>query len=169
MRVLVVHGSKRGGTAGLAEMVATALREHGFEVHVRAAYDRRRDLATYDAVVIGGGLYAGRWHKDARRFVRRYASELSHKPVWMFSSGPLDGSAEESEIPPVLQVQHAMGRVGARGHMTFGGYLAPDAKGFPASMMAKKSAGDWRDEKHVRTWVDGIAHAVVAAGGATTA
>jgi len=26
----------------------------------------------YDAFVVGGALYTMRWHRDARRFVRRY-------------------------------------------------------------------------------------------------
>ena len=160
MRVLVIHGSKRGGTTGLAEMVADALREHGIESHVRAAEHRRRDLATYDAVVVGGGLYAGRWHRDARRFVKRHASELAEMPVWMFSSGPLDYSAEEQDIPPVPQVAAAMELVGARGHTTFGGYLAPDARGFPASAMARRSAGDWRSLEQVRKWVEEISGAL---------
>ena len=33
-----------------------------------------------------------------------------------------------------------MQRVNARDHTTFGGRLAPDAKGYPASVMAKKRA-----------------------------
>ena len=43
-------------------------------------------------------------------------------------------------------------RTGARGHATFGGRLSPDASGFPASAMAKKQAGDWRDPAQVRAW-----------------
>ncbi len=35
------------------------------------------DVESYDAVVVGGGLYAGRWHKDARRFVRRHGRVLT--------------------------------------------------------------------------------------------
>jgi menaquinone-dependent protoporphyrinogen oxidase len=50
-----------------------------------------------------------------------------------------------------------MERVGARGHVTFGGRLAPDAKGFPASAMAKKNGGDWRDAEQVRAWFHAIA------------
>jgi len=50
-----------------------------------------------------------------------------------------------------------MERVGARGHITFGGRLSPDAKGFPASAMAKNRAGDWRDPAQVRAWVRFIA------------
>jgi menaquinone-dependent protoporphyrinogen oxidase len=50
-----------------------------------------------------------------------------------------------------------MERIGARGHVTFGGRLSPDAKGFPASAMAKKNAGDWRDPKQVRAWAHQLA------------
>ncbi len=50
-----------------------------------------------------------------------------------------------------------MDRVGAVGHTTFGGRLTPDAKGFPASAMAKKMAGDWRDEESVTLWAKAIA------------
>jgi menaquinone-dependent protoporphyrinogen oxidase len=76
--------------------------------------------------------------------------------VYLFSSGPLDDSATQKEIPPVRGVQKLMGDIGARGHVTFGGRLAPDAKGFPAAAMAKKSAGDWRDADQVHTWVHDI-------------
>ena len=44
----------------------------------------------------------------------------------------------------------------ARDHATFGGRLAPDARGFPASAMAKKTAGDWRDEAQVTDWVNAL-------------
>jgi menaquinone-dependent protoporphyrinogen oxidase len=50
-----------------------------------------------------------------------------------------------------------MERVGARSHVTLGGRLAPDAKGFPASAMAKKRAGDWRDAAQVQAWAGSIA------------
>ena len=74
-------------------------------------------------------------------------------PVWLVSSGPLDDSAEQHDIPPTSQVRKLAAAVGARSHVTFGGRLTPDAKGFPASAMAKKNAGDWRDQAHVRRWV----------------
>ena len=50
-----------------------------------------------------------------------------------------------------------MERTGARGHITFGGRLSPDASGFPASAMAKKHAGDWRDRAQVRQWARTVA------------
>jgi menaquinone-dependent protoporphyrinogen oxidase len=152
MRVLVSFGSKRGGTAGLAGMIGEALTETGCDAVVTPANDVD-GLGGVDAVIVAGALYANRWHRDARRFVRKNATALRGLPVWLVSSGPLDDSAEKRDIPPTAQVARLMRRVGARGHATFGGRLEPDAKGFPASAMAKKRAGDWRSPTHVRRWV----------------
>jgi menaquinone-dependent protoporphyrinogen oxidase len=156
MSVLVTYGSKRGGTKGLAEMVATDLREEGLEVDLVAPNQVKR-LDEYEAVVVGGALYAFRWHRAAKQFVKRHTGELRRRPVFFFSSGPLDDSATKKDIPPVKGVQALMERVGARGHITLGGRLSPDAKGFPASAMAKNKAGDWRDPAQVQAWVRSIA------------
>ncbi len=156
MRVLVAYGSTRGGTQGLAQMVADGLRETGCTVDVHPA-GKVGGIDDYDAVVVGGALYAYRWHRAARRFVRHYTAELKRRPVYFFSSGPLDDSAANGEIPPVKGVTALMERVGARGHLTFGGRLSQYARGFPASAMAKKSAGDWRDYAQVRAWAHSVA------------
>jgi menaquinone-dependent protoporphyrinogen oxidase len=160
MSILVTYGTKMQGTAGLAEMVGEALRTKGPEVDVLEAR-QVGDLDGYEAVIVGGALYAFHWHKDARRFVKRHATELRSRPTYFFSSGPLDDSASAGEIPPVRSVRSLMDLVQARGHVTFGGCLAADAKGFPARAMAKKNAGDWRDVDRVRTWVDAISPELV--------
>ena len=151
MRVLITFGSTRGGTQGLAQMVADGLRQEGLIVDVLPPSQVRR-LDDYDAVVVGGALYAFRWHKAARRFVKRHMAELRQRPTYFFSSGPLDDSASRADIPPVKGVKALMDRTGARGHVTFGGRLSPYARGFPASAMAKKQSGDWRDPAQVRDW-----------------
>lgn len=156
MAVLVAYGSKRGGTAGLADMVADALRQEGFTVEVAPARSVR-SVAGYDAVVVGGALYGFRWHRDAIRFVRGHAQELHDRPTFLFSSGPLDDSAARRDIPPIKGVRALMDKMGARGHATFSGRLTPDAKGFPASAMARRNAGDRRDPGQVRRWAAGIA------------
>lgn len=159
MQVLVTYGSERGGTAGIAETLAAAIHEHDFDVDVRPV-NRVRDVSGYDAVVVGGALYAGRWHREARRFVRRHRAPLGHQMVWMFSSGPLDGSAATDDIPPVPGVRALMEAVGARGHVTFSGSLSPDVKGFLASRKARRQAGDWRDDEHIIGWGHQIAAAL---------
>lgn len=151
MRVLVVWGSKMGGTQGIAELVADELRRTGFDVMVERA-SRVHDLKPFDAVIVGGALYANRWHDEARRFVQRNVEALRRRPVWFFSSGPLDDSADLRHIAPTVQVGVLMERVGALGHVTFGGRLPADAKGFPAAAMAKTKSGDWRSTPHIRGW-----------------
>jgi menaquinone-dependent protoporphyrinogen oxidase len=162
MSILVTYGTKMQGTAGLAEMVAEALRDRGHDVDVLEAR-RVGDLEGYEAVIVGGALYAFRWHRDARRFVRRHARELRERPTYFFSSGPLDDTASTGEIPPVKGVRSLMDLVHARGHVTFGGRLEADATGFPARAMAKDHAGDWRDADRVRVWADAISTELVGA------
>lgn len=160
MRVLIAYGSKRGGTTGLAEMIGDELTAAGFRTSVQPAREVR-DLDGYDAVVIAGALYASRWHRDARRFARRHARALRHRPVWLVSSGPLDDSAVAGDVPPVKQVTRVMSKIGARGQVTFGGRLEADARGFPASAMAKTRAGDWREPAHIHRWASAIAEDLV--------
>ncbi|HEY6034447.1 MAG TPA: flavodoxin domain-containing protein, partial [Kofleriaceae bacterium] len=158
-KVLVTYGSLRGGTEGIALEIAKILRARGLEVDCLAA-PAAHDLAPYDAVVIGGALYARRWVRSARRFVIRHQRALRGVPVWMFSSGPLDASASRGGVPQAPSVAALAARIGARGHMTFGGRLAPDASGFLAHAMAKQRAGDWRDWSHIDDWAAHIAVAI---------
>ncbi|KOG54749.1 flavodoxin [Streptomyces griseoflavus] len=156
-RVLVAYGTQNGGTAGIAEEIAATLEKDGLAAEPRPAADVT-DVTAYDAVVLGGGLYAGRWHRDARRFARRLRSALLERPVWCFSSGPLDATATQKDIPPTRAVQRHMSRIKARGHTTFGGRLDPHPQGWLARSMAKRGmAHDWRDFDQIRAWAHTIA------------
>lgn len=155
-QVLVAYGSRRGGTAEIAVWIGAELRKAGLRADVRPAR-AVRDLAAYHAVVLGGALYGGRWHRDARRFARLHGGALRERPVWLFSSGPLDRSAETAEIPPVRGVRRIAGRIAAQGHATFGGRLIEDARGFIAARMAVRLAGDYRDRRQVQEWARGVA------------
>ena len=161
MKVLVTYGSKMGGSREIADTVGQGLVNHGLSVEVTPA-EKSPAVSGYDAVVVGSGLYASRWRRPARRFVKRNAGQLRSLPVWFFSSGPLDDSATTDDIPPVKQVAALMELVDSDRHKTFGGRLPADAKGFPASAMAKKNAGDWRDQHDIRSWADEIAIALTS-------
>lgn len=148
MRVLVAYGSKMGGTRGLAEMLGRDLGELGHDVEVRPG-GGVSDISAFDAVIVGGAVYYFiSWHKDARRMIKRHLAGLRTKRVWLFSSGPLDDSATEKDIPPIKSVAKAIELVGARGHVTFGGRLENETRGLPV--------GDWRDPDHVRRWAEQI-------------
>lgn len=146
MRVLVAYGTKRGGTEGLARAVAQGLEDAGHAVDVLPA-QRVESLDRWEAVVVGGALYAWFWQHDARRFVKRHVEELQQLPVYFFSSGPLDFSARERELPPPGSVARLARLVNAQRHKTFGGRLLPEADagvGLPR--------GDFRDLPATRAW-----------------
>ena len=155
--VLVAYGTTNGSTAQIAEAVAEVMSKAGLAAEALPA-GSVDDVTRYDAVVVGGGLYAGRWHKDARRFVRRNSRALAGRPLWFFSSGPLDASASEKDIPPVPGVRRAMSRLDVREHVTFGGCLQEGAKGRIAKMIVRNGkGGDYRDFPAIETWAARVA------------
>ncbi|MGW7210794.1 flavodoxin domain-containing protein, partial [Streptomyces sp. NPDC054837] len=154
--VLVAYGTTHGSTARIAEAIAEVLRKDGLSVEALPARSVA-SVASYDAVVVGGALYAGRWHKDARRFLRRHGRELAERPLWLFSSGPLDASASERDIPPVPGVKKALVELDAREHVTFGGCLEEGAKGWVARMILRNGkGGDFRDFTAIEEWAERI-------------
>jgi menaquinone-dependent protoporphyrinogen oxidase len=85
--VLLAYGTKYGATAEIAEKIGEVLGDAGLECDVRSA-DKVSDLSAYSAVVLGSGVYIGRWRKEAVRFLKAHETELAQRPVWLFSSGP---------------------------------------------------------------------------------
>lgn len=164
VRVLVAYGTKNGSTAEIAGWIAEALRERGVEADVRPAGDVP-DTDPYDAVILGAGLYAGRWQHDAVRFVRRHRTRLARQPVWLFSSGPLDDSATDGNLPAPPGVTRLADRIDARAHITFGGRLVKGARGFIARQILRQGrGGDFRDRERIRAWAHSVADELLRAG-----
>jgi menaquinone-dependent protoporphyrinogen oxidase len=158
-RVLVAYASKYGSTREIAEAIAVVLVDAGLAVDVLAAGDIR-DISMYDAVVLGSALYSAHWRRDANRFVRRHLDELQVRPVWLFSSGPLDHSAEHADIPLTEHVVRDVAPIGARGHRTFGGRLLPGTPGMDEALLATHHVGDFRDWDAIGAWAREIADAL---------
>ena len=68
MTVLVTAASKHGATEEIAERIGAVLAAHGIEVDVKKLQEVSA-LGGYQAVVLGSGIYLGKWLKEARRFV----------------------------------------------------------------------------------------------------
>jgi menaquinone-dependent protoporphyrinogen oxidase len=160
MTVLVAYGTVGGSTAEIAEWVGEELRAAGLTADVRPAGEVT-DVSGYEAVVLGAAVYAAGWHNDARRFAHRFAASLADRPVWLFSSGPLDTSAETTDLAPIPQAESAIRALRARGHMTFGGRLSADAHGWlgvvAKRMTSEGHGGDFRNPPRVRRWARGVA------------
>lgn len=166
-RVLVTYGSRNGASAELASWIADELREPDRAVRIHAA-TTVGDLGGYDAVVLGGPIYLGRWHRACRDFVRRHRRALVDRPLWLFSSGPLETVTDANEPAPVPYVAATLRGLPARGHRTFGGLLRADAAGLARCwLIGGRKPGDYRDEVRVRRWATQIAAGIdagIAAG-----
>ena len=165
MKVLVAYGSHLGSTAAIAERIGSVLRDAGLEVTVHAAAVVESEAATrgFDAFVIGGGTYGGRWHPDAVAFIRQHAEVLVSKPVWLFSSGPV-GSTPAAEAHEPAEITELAPLVGARDHAVFAGaFDRGTVDGSELGRLERFVArrfmpeGDWREWPKIDGWARGIA------------
>jgi menaquinone-dependent protoporphyrinogen oxidase len=143
-RVLIAYGSKHGSTAETAEAVAGMLRERGLEVDLSEAA-RVKALDGYDRVVVAGSLYMGRWHPDAREFVKRFADELDAMPVAFFAMGPKSSEPDDlADARKQLDMNlRKLPDVGAEPIAVFGGVIDPVKLHFPFSRLPATDARDW--------------------------
>lgn len=162
--VLVVYASRNGSTAEIAYAIGKELTGMGMKADVKSAEDTE-SVEGYRFVIIGSSLYAWSWERSALRFAEKHMEELKGKTVWLFSSGPLDSSADYRDIPPVRSARKLADRLGARGHVTFGGKL-PEGTGGLIAKRARKSGenGDFRNFGRIRAWSAEIGRLVLDAG-----
>jgi menaquinone-dependent protoporphyrinogen oxidase len=152
-RILLAFATKHGSTADVAGVVAAELREAGLYVEV-AEICAVRDLTGFDAVVVGAPLYVGRWHRDARVFLRRFSGALGSRPLAIFALGPLkeDGS-DVAGAQRQLNAALAESPVRAADAVLFGGALDPALLHFPLDRMPKADVRDW---VRIRAWARGL-------------
>ncbi|HEY6031864.1 MAG TPA: flavodoxin domain-containing protein [Gaiellaceae bacterium] len=156
--ILIAYATKHGSTREVAEAVAGTLREEGLEVEVKPAAEARA-LEAYDGVVLGGALYMGRLHKDAKRFLSRHRGALAALPVAVFAMGPR--TLEEQEVAESrAQLDRALADVPELEPVAvtiFGGVLDPAAQHFPFNRMPAADARDW---DAIRLWARELARSL---------
>jgi menaquinone-dependent protoporphyrinogen oxidase len=162
MKILVTVASKHGATGEIGEIVAEVLRRAGLQVETRTP-EAVPNLDGFDAVILGSGVYAGRWLGPARDLAHRLEADLLTRRVWLFSSGPV-GDPPLPEADPAEALALA-DRLGARDHRSFAGRLDRSQLGFverTITKAVKAAEGDFRDVEAIRRWADEIAHALTA-------
>ena len=158
---LIAYATKHESTHEVAEDVAAVLRDAGLDAEVRPAA-AVKDIAPYDAVVLGAALYMGRMHKDARHFLHDHRAALAQRPVFVYGMGPLE-MVDDQVAGARKQVDHALGKVPEvqpRSVAVFGGVVHPEDLHFPFNHMPE---GDARDPEAIRAWAGEIAEALGAA------
>jgi menaquinone-dependent protoporphyrinogen oxidase len=149
-RLLVAYATKHGSVAKVAEFIGATLRQDGLSVDVQPA-GAVKTVAGYDAVVLGGALYMGRWHADAKTFLKRHHEALASLPVAIFAMGPL--TLEDKDVKGArMQLDRALrpyGDVTPVSVAIFGGAVDPTKLRFPFNRMPETDARDW---EAIREW-----------------
>lgn len=164
-RVLVAYASKHGATAGIAERIGEVLRGAGLQADVVPA-GQVTDLSPYAAVVLGSGVYAGSWIKEAAAFLQSNERALAERPLWLFSDGPT-GEGDPSALMKGWRFPEALqptaDRIGPRDIAFFHGMIAPKTLSLPERLLVraiKAPTGDYRDWDRIAAWAAGIAEAL---------
>ena len=111
MEVLVAYATKNGSTEQVARAIAATFQDHGAQVTLLPARKARTPVTGYGLIVLGAPLYSGRWHGDARRFLKRHHRELAAVPAAVFAMGPRNDT-EDAWRRSRAQLDRALARYG---------------------------------------------------------
>ena len=162
MKILVSAASRHGATNEIARAIADALIEQGIEADLRRP-EEVASLAPYDGVVLGSGVYAGRWLGPAKQLIEREAAALASRPVWLFSSGPLGDPLKPEHDPE--DVELLLKRTHAVGHRLFAGKIDGRQLGIAEKTIlavVRAPEGDFRPWPAITEWASEIAAAMRA-------
>jgi menaquinone-dependent protoporphyrinogen oxidase len=176
MKVLVVYATRQGATAGIAERIAEVLTRRGLEVTVAPA-GSAGDAAAYGAYVVGGAAYMTHWLGDVTSFVKHNRRYLAHRPVWLYSSGPVGPDLTDSQGRDVRvtsepkEWSELRDSLQPRGTRVFFGAYDPTAdpvgiverlaRHLPASVQEQIPSGDYRDWQDIESWASDIADSLM--------
>lgn len=109
MDVLVVYATKHDSTREVAQAIAAVAAERAGQSALFPASAVRGPITGRDLVILGAPLYSGRWHRDARRFLKRHRSELATVPIAIFGMGPRTDT-EDAWHRSYAQLHRALGK-----------------------------------------------------------
>ena len=96
MKTLIVYASKYGTTEECANLLGKSL--SGEVNFYNLANDAAADLATYDTIVVGGGIYAGRIHSKVRAFCKNHEDQLLSKTLGLFICDMEEGEGSKKQL-----------------------------------------------------------------------
>ena len=164
-KILVTYASVQGSTAEVAQAIARTLQQQQrAEVDVLPVA-AVRDVAPYDAVVVGSAVRGGRWLPEAVHFVAQHRAALQGRPVAYFlvcltlrEDTPANRSRALDFLEPVLAAVPEVAPVAVG---MFAGRFDPRQLSFVQRLSlrlrgAGVPGGDFRDWGTIREWAAGL-------------
>lgn len=162
--ILIVYASKHGSTHEVADAIAATLAEQGTAVEVRPA-DAVATLDGYAGVILGGALYMGRLHRNARGFLKHHRAALAQLPFAVYAMGPINEDERQfaGARDQLDRALHHTPELHPVSTAIFGGVINPGELHFPMSRMP---ASDLRDWEGIRAWAEEAVAGIAAASAA---
>ncbi len=164
--ILVTYATRTGFTVGVAEKIASTLKEKGYQVTIGPVQDIE-DTSPYKSVIIGSAIQGSTWLPEGIQFLKNHQADLTHKPVAMFqvcmTLAMRDGenyrgyvknfmNDARAIIKPVMEASFAGGLDISRVPS-----LADRIKFKLSVIMGVWKEGDHRNWKAIEEWVNEIA------------
>ena len=166
--ILVVYASEFGTTREIAEEIGQMLSDPETHVDVRQIFDVR-DLAPYDAAVVGSAIYNGAWLPEAVDFLRFYEAMLSAIPVAYFVVSMTMRSDTPANRQTVLEYLSPLQRAAPTVHPVHIGLFAGRMNYHNLPLLlrvyfwfrAHFPSGDFRNRSAIQKWVRQIRPALI--------
>ncbi len=102
-KVLILYGTRYGSTEEISQELAKVLEDNDIETQlINLETSKKSDIPSldeFDGILLGSGIQIGKWTKNARKFVKKYADELKSKEnmLGVFVSCGDGGNPEKRE------------------------------------------------------------------------
>lgn len=171
-KVLVCYGTRYGSTAEVAAEIGRTIQEWGVAADVVDLKKGKVQPSGYDLVVIGSGIQAGKWTKEALGFITRHKDALAETRVALFVVCASAGSPDKCSFAQTEYLDKIAASFPFLDVVTtglFGGVFDFKKYSAPVRMLVKSIVKkqtpdgnvpekiDMRDWDKVRAWAKSIA------------
>ncbi len=157
--ILVLYATRTGGTAPVAEAIASTLQSDELNVDVGPVKEVT-DIGKYDAVILGSSIRGGNWLPELVDFMKDNLNHLQNMPVAFFTVclTLCEDTQENREtvrhyLDPVRQLVNPV----TEGY--FAGKMDYARLSLPVRWIVKKMKapeGDYRDWNKIRQWASDL-------------
>lgn len=98
MKILIAYATKHGCAENCSKELASLLKGEVDLCNLKNDFNASNDLSSYDAVIIGGSIYAGQIQKKVREFCKEQMDQLTNKRLGLFICCMFEGDQAATQL-----------------------------------------------------------------------